>query len=105
MISLNYFFVIYIIVTFTSLIVTIYNYMTKYEICSSDKMRVYTPGGLILRCFCSFIPIVNIYTLSIAVFEPIDTYFIWHDIRTDNICRRSKFAIWVEKTDKQKKIN
>lgn len=105
MISVNCFFVIYVIVTFTSLIVTIYNYMTKYEIWSGDKLRVYTHGGLVLRCFVSFVPLAHIYTLAIAVFEPIDTYFIWHDIRTDDICRRSKFAMWVEKTDKQKKIN
>lgn len=103
MISLNYFFVIYVILTITSLIVTIYNYMTKYEIWSGDKMKVYTHGGLVLRCFGSFVPLAHIYTLAIAVFEPIDTYFIWHDIRTDDICIRAKFAMWVEKTDRQTK--
>lgn len=104
MISLNCFFVIYVIVTITSLIVTIYNYMTKYEIWSGDKLKVYTHIGLILRCFGSFVPLVHICTLAIDIFEPIDTYVIWRDIRTDDICRRAKFAMWMEKKDKQKKI-
>lgn len=92
-------FLSYVIVTVLSLFVVIYNYLTKYEF---ENQRVYTKIGFVFRLLVSFIPVMNLLSTFVAIVEPMDSDFKWKDIKTQELCRRSKF--W-EKINSYSKIN
>lgn len=78
----------YVIITVLSLFFVIYNYLTKYE---TKNQRVYTRIGIVFRLLISFVPVMNFFGMAVAVFEPMDSIFPWYDIKTKELCRRSKF--------------
>ena len=99
MTNLEILFLSYVIITILSLFVVIYNYLTKYEI---ENQRVYTRIGFVFRLLVSFLPGMNFVELFINIFEPMDSVFQWKDIKTQELCRRSK--LW-EKLNSYSKIN
>lgn len=80
-------FLSYVIITVLSLFVVIHNYLTKYEI---QNERVYTRIGFVFRILFSFVPVMNFFGMFVVIFEPIDSIFSWYDIKTQELCRRSK---------------
>lgn len=98
MTNLEILFLSYVIVTVLSLFIVIYNYLTKYE---TKNQRVYSRIGIVFRLLVSFVPVMNFFGMIIAIFEPMDMIFPWYDIKTQELCRRSKF--W-EKLDSYSKI-
>ena len=78
-----------------ALFIHIYNYTTKYirEPGSWKITRVYSIGGLIIRCLFSIMPMVNIFPLFVGLFEPgyVNCIDCWYDIKTNKISRRSNF--------------
>lgn len=88
MTNLEILFLSYVIITVLSLFVVIYNYLTKYEI---ENQRVYTRIGFAFRLLFSFVPVMNFFGMIVTVFEPMDKISPWYDIKTQELCRRSKF--------------
>ena len=70
-----------------SLFVVIYNYLTKYEI---KNQRVYTKIGFVFRLLISFVPVMNFFGMFTAILEPLDSIWPWYNIKTQELCRRSK---------------
>lgn len=93
MTNLEILFLSYVIVTVCSLFVTIYNYLTKYE---TRNQRVYSRIGIVFRLLVSFVPVMNFFGMIVTIFEPMDIILPWYDIKTQELCRRSK--LW-EKLD------
>ena len=87
MTNLEILFLIYVIITVLSLFVTLYNYLTKYE---TKNQRVYSRIGIVFRLLHSFVPVMNIFGMVTAIFEPMDKICPWYDIKTKELCRRSK---------------
>lgn len=77
----------YVIITILSLFVVIYNYLTKYE---TKNQRIYTKIGLVFRLLVSFVPGTNLVVMLVVIFEPMDSDFKWKDIKTQELCKRSK---------------
>jgi len=98
MTNLEILFLSYVIITVLSLFVVIYNYLTKYEF---KNQRVYTKIGFVFRLLHSFVPVMNFFGMIVTVFEPMDKICPWYDIKTQELCRRSKF--W-EKLNSYSKI-
>lgn len=88
MTNLEILFLSYVIVTVLSLFVVMYNYLTKYE---TKNQRVYTRIGIVFRLLISFVPVMNFCGMIIAIVEPMDKICPWYDIKTQELCRRSKF--------------
>lgn len=99
MTNLEILFLSYVIITVLSLFVVIYNYLTKYEI---ENQRIYSRIGFVFRLLVSFIPVMNLFSMIITIFEPMDKIYPWYDIKTQKLCRRSKF--W-EKLDSYSKFD
>lgn len=87
MTNLEILFLSYAIVTVWSLFVTIYNYLTKYE---TRNQRVYSRIGIVFRLLVSFVPVMNVFGMIVAIFEPMDKLIPWYDIKSKELCRRSK---------------
>jgi len=88
MTNLEILFLSYVIITVLSLFFVIYNYLTKYEI---RNQKVYTKIGFLFRLLISFVPVMNFCGMITAIFEPMDKICPWYDIKTYELCRRSKF--------------
>ena len=86
MTNLEILFLSYVIITVLSLFVVIYNYLTKYEI---KNQRVYTKIGLVFRLLILFVPVMNLFGMVMVISEPMDRH-PWYDIKTQELCRRSK---------------
>lgn len=99
MTNLEILFLSYVIITVLSLSVTIYNYLTKYE---TKNQRVYSRIGIVFRLLHSFVPVMNFFGMIMTVFEPMDKIWPWYDIKTQELCRRSK--LW-EKLDSYSKFD
>lgn len=99
MTNLEILFLSYVIISGLSLFFVIYNYLTKYEM---PNQRVYTKIGLVFRLLVSFVPVMNFFCMFTVIFEPMDRYFGWKDIKTQELCRRSK--LW-ENLNSYSKIN
>jgi len=84
----------YLIITILSLFFVIYNYLTKYKIFfgqnKGPQKRLYTKFEVFLKISISLVPILNICELCIAIFEPMDLVYMWGNIKTQELCRRSK---------------
>lgn len=80
-------FLSYVIISGLSLFFVIYNYLTKYE---TKNQRVYSRIGIVFRLLVSFVPVMNFFGMFVAIFEPMDSIFPWYDIKTQELCRRSK---------------
>lgn len=93
MTNMKILFLSYVIITVLSLFVVIYNYLTKYE---TENQRIYSRIGFVFRLLFSFIPVMNLFSMIITIFEPMDKIYPWYDIKTRELCRRSK--LW-EKLD------
>lgn len=91
MTNLEILFLSYAIIAVLSLLVVIYNYLTKYE---TKNQRVYSRIGIVFRLLVSFVPVVNFFGMFIAIFEPMDIIMPWYDIKTQELCRRSK--LWIK---------
>lgn len=87
MTNLEILFLSYVIITVLSLFFVIYNYLTKYEI---KNQRVYTKIGFVFRLLVSFVPVMNLLSMFVAIVEPMDNDFKWNDIKTQELCKRSK---------------
>ena len=87
MTNLEILFLSYVIITVLSLFVVIYNYLTKYEI---KNQRVYTKIGLAFRLLILFVPVMNLFGMVMVISEPMDNIHPWYDIKTHELCRRSK---------------
>lgn len=98
MTNLEILFLSYVITIVLSLFVVIYNYLTKYEF---KNQRVYTKIGFVFRLLVSFVPVMNLLSTFVAIVEPMDSDFKWNDIKTQELCRRSK--LW-EKLNSYSKI-
>jgi hypothetical protein len=98
MTNLEILFLSYVIITVLSLFVVIYNYLTKYE---TKNQRVYTKIGLVFRLLVSFVPGMNLFGMLMVISEPMDRNFGWKDIKTQELCKRSK--LW-EKLNSYSKI-
>lgn len=96
--NLEILFLSYVVITVLSLFFVIYNYLTKYE---TENRRVYKRIGIVFRLLVSFVPVMNFFGMFTAIFEPMDKIYPWYDIKTQKLCRRSKF--W-EKLDSYPKI-
>ena len=101
MTNLEILFLSYVIVTVLSLFVVIYNYLTKYE---TRNQRVYSRIGLVFRLLHSFVPIMNFFGIIVTVFEPMDRICPWYDIKTQELCRRSKLWIKLDSYSSYSKI-
>lgn len=88
MTNLEILFLSYAIIAVLSLFVVIYNYLTKYE---TKNQRVYSRIGIVFRLLVSFVPVMNFFGMFTAIFEPMDKICQWYDIKTQELCRRSKF--------------
>lgn len=99
MTNLEILFLSYVIITVLSLFVVIYNYLTKYE---TKNQRVYSRIGIVFRLLVSFVPVMNFFGVFTTIFEPMDKIYPWYDIKTQELCRRSK--LW-EKLNSYSKIN
>lgn len=91
----------YVIITVLSLSVTLYNYLTKYE---TKNQRVYTKIGFVFRLLHSFVPVMNFFGMIMTVFEPMDKICPWYDIKTQELCRRSKLWIKLDSYSSYSKI-
>lgn len=91
MTNMEILFLSYGIITVLSLSVTIYNYLTKYE---TKNQRIYSRIGIVFRLLVSFVPVMNFFGMFIAIFEPMDMICPWYDIKTQELCRRSK--LWIK---------
>lgn len=87
MINLEILFLSYVIIIVLSLFFVIYNYLTKYE---TKNQRIYTKIGLVFRLLVSFVPVMNFCGMITAIFEPMDKICPWYDIKTHELCKRSK---------------
>jgi len=87
MTNMEILFLSYVIITVLSLFVVIYNYLTKYE---TENQRVYIRIGIVFRLLISFVPVMNFFDMIINIFEPMDTIYPWYNIKTQELCRRSK---------------
>ena len=87
MTNLEILFLSYGVITVLSLFVVIYNYLTKYEI---KNQRVYTKIGFVFRLLVSFVPGMNIFGMIAVITEPMDKRNLWYNIKTQELCRRSK---------------
>ena len=100
MTNLEILFLSYVIITVLSLFVVIYNYLTKYEI---KNQRVYTKIGIVFRLLVSFVPVMNIIGMFVAILDPMGETFTWYDIKSQELCRRSK--LWEKLNSFSKIIN
>jgi len=98
MTNLEILFLSYVIIAVLSLFVVIYNYLTKYEL---NNQRIYTNIGFIFRLLLSFVPVMNFIGMFVAIVEPMDKLIPWYDIKSQELCRRSK--LW-EKLNAYSKI-
>jgi len=99
MTNLEILFLSYVIIAVLSLFVVIYNYLTK---CETWNQRIYTRIGFVFRLLVSFVPGMNLFGMLVDIFEPMDRIYPWYDIKTQKLCRRSRF--W-ERINSYSKIN